>query len=65
MTTVNVTCNVSPCQVIHEIDLPVFGLTSAEGAEIAGAILAIWALGWGFRMLIKALNSGGNNSESE
>lgn len=43
-----------------------FSLTSAEGAQIAGAILAVWALGFGFRSVIRALHiDGKTNSESE
>lgn len=63
---VYVTCNVSPCTVIHQIDLPPFQLDTADGALIAGAILAVWAVGFGIRMLIRALSiDGKTNSESE
>ncbi len=63
---VYVTCNVSPCTVIHQIDLPPFQLDTAEGAAIAGAVLAVWVVGFGIRMLIRALNSDGNSTnESE
>lgn len=44
-------------------------LDASGGAQIAGAVLAVWAIGWAFRMLIRALNSDGNSvtstSESE
>lgn len=63
---VYVTCSVSPCQIVHTIDLPPFQLTIAEGAEIAGAILAVWAVGFGARLVIRALNvDGKSTSESE
>jgi len=39
------------------------GLT--EGALIAGAVLAVWAVGYGFRALIRTLNIDSNSSTSE
>ena len=52
--------------VVHELSLPPLQLSSAEGAIIASAILAVWAVGWGIRMLIQTLKSSdGNNQESE
>ena len=52
--------------VIHELSLPPLQLDAAEGAAIAGAVLAIWAIGWAFRMLIQTLNiDGKTNSESD
>jgi len=63
---VTVICNVSPCTVVHQIDLPPFQLDTADGALIAGAVLAVWAVGYGFRMLIRALSIDGKpTSESE
>jgi len=42
-------------------------LSPAQGGEIAGAVLAIWALGWGFRTLIRTLRETDSetNHESE
>lgn len=37
-------------------------LTTADGAVIAGAIIAVWAVAWAFRMLIRFLNSEGDKS---
>ena len=52
--------------VVHEISIPPFQLNEVEGAQIAGAILAVWALGFGIRAVIQTLKSGGiSNSESE
>ena len=52
--------------VVHELSLPPLQLSAAEGASIAGAILAVWAIGWGIRMLIQTLKiSDGIQSESE
>lgn len=66
MGDVYVTCNVSPCTVVHQIDLPPFQLDTDGAALIAGAILAVWALGFAFRALIRLINSDGNQpSESE
>jgi hypothetical protein len=60
---VTVHCNVSPCVVVHQIELPPFQLEAAEGAQIASAILAVWAVGYGIRMLIRALNSDGKPTD--
>lgn len=52
--------------VQHEITLPPLQLTPAEGAQIASAILAVWAVGWGVRVLIQLIrDSGGNNQPTE
>jgi len=42
-------------------------LSPEQGGQIAGAILAIWALGWAFRTAIRALKTvdGETNHESE
>ena len=54
------TCTVT---VVHELSLPPLQLDAADGAAIAGAILAVWAAGWAFRMLIQTLrDSDGNPS---
>lgn len=64
-----VTCSVSPCSITvhHEVQIshPLLDLTPAEGAQIAGAILAIWAIGYIFRMLRQALNSDGTTNLKE
>jgi hypothetical protein len=52
--------------VVHELSLPPLQIDAAEGAQIAGAILAVWATGFGIRMLIQTLKtSDGNSTESE
>lgn len=58
-----VSCN-SSCTVtlVHELSLPPLQLTAAEGGAIAGAILAVWAVGFGFRSVIRALNIDGNST---
>jgi hypothetical protein len=65
----SVICSTS-CTVTHvistEITTPLFSLDASGGALIAGAILAVWAVGYGFRAAIRALNVDGvKNSESE
>lgn len=61
-----ITC-ASACTVTlqHEFSLPLLSLTTEEGAAIAGAVLAIWAVGWGFRALIQTLRHTDGNSTSE
>lgn len=50
--------------VVHELSLPLLQLDAAAGASIASAILAIWAIGFGFRALIRTLkNTDGNSTE--
>lgn len=56
------TCTIT---VVHELSLPPLQLDAAEGAQIAGAVLAVWAVGWAFRMLIKALSTGENPSQGD
>lgn len=53
--------------VVHELSLPPLQLTTAEGAQIAGAVLAVWAVGFGIRMLAQTLRNtdGSTNHESE
>lgn len=51
--------------VVHELSLPPLQLTPAEGAQIAGAILAVWAVGWGFRTLIRHLKTSDGFSTNE
>jgi hypothetical protein len=68
--TYNVTTCSESCTVTHVLsleNLPVLNLDAAGGAAIAGAILAVWAVAWGFRTVIRTLNStdGSQPSESE
>jgi len=51
--------------VVHELSLPPLQLDAADGAAIAGAVLAVWAVGWAFRMLIRALHIDGTSSTSK
>lgn len=56
----------SACTVTvqHEITLPLLNLTPAEGALIASAVLAVWGVGWAFRVLIQTLKHTDGNSET-
>lgn len=57
------TCTVT---VVHELSLPPLQLDVSEGAAIAGAVLAVWAAGWAFRVLIQSLrNTDGDSSTSQ
>lgn len=57
----------SACTVTvqHEIVAPVLGLSVDEGAAIAGAVLAVWAVGWAFRALIHMLKTSDGNQPTE
>lgn len=49
-----------------EITNPLLNLDNAAGIQIAGAVLAVWALGFGIRVLIQTLKtSDGNVSERD
>lgn len=64
--TFTVNCSGS-CTVIHEVKFqdPLLSIEPAQGALIAGAILAVWAVGWAARQVIRALSSDGDSSTSE
>lgn len=65
MEPVIVTC-ASACTVTHEISLPPFQLDTADGGLIAGAVLAVWAVGFAFRALIQTLkHTDGDSSTFE
>lgn len=66
MADMYVTCTVSPCVIVHQIDLPPFQIDESGGALIAAAVVAVWAVGFAGRLVIRALNVDRNlNSESE
>lgn len=66
MEPTTVTC-AGACTVTHviTIDAPPFNLSEADGALIAGAILAVWAIGWAYRVLVKTLKHTDGYSISE
>lgn len=51
--------------VVHELHIPVLDLTPEQGTQIAGAIILVWAIGWGFRQLGRQISSGAIKDESE
>jgi len=57
----------SACTVTvqHEISLPLLSLTTDEASLIAVAIAAVWAVGFGIRLLIQTLKSSDGFTESE
>lgn len=57
----------SACTITHviSIETPILNLDLEGGAAIASAILAIWALAWGFRVLIQILKHTDGNPTSE
>lgn len=42
--------------IVHDLSLPPLQLDAEDGSLIAGAVLAVWAIGWAARMLIRALS---------
>ena len=55
------------CTIVvqHEFAFPVLSMTTEEGALIGGAVLLVWAAGWGFRVLIQVLRNTDGNSINE
>lgn len=50
--------------VVHDLAIPLLTLTPVEGGKIAAAIVAVWVVGWAFRMAIKAMRSDEGEPES-
>lgn len=52
--------------IVHDFQLLPFQIDTEDGTKIAGAVLAVWAVGWGARMVIRALNVDSvSSTESE
>lgn len=65
MDPITVTCE-SACTVTHEVDFPLLSLSVEDGGAIASAVLAVWVVGWAFRVLIRMLKTtDGDSSTSE
>jgi hypothetical protein len=43
--------------IVHELSLPPLQLTAQEGGMVAVAVISVMAVGWGVRMVIRALRS--------
>lgn len=54
--------DLSACQMVigsyTEMSSELTRVSPAEGAQIAGAILLIWAMGWAIRVMVRSLNVG-------
>lgn len=63
---VNITCSVNPCVVQLEFTTPLLNIDIEGGVLISGAILLVWATGYGIRTVIRSLNSDGvSQNESD
>lgn len=60
-----ITCSVSPCEVVVSLSLVPFDLSMEDAALISGAVLLVWTVAWGFRVLIRVLNVDSKTSTSE
>ena len=58
-STVTASTGSGSVTVSVNLETPVLNLSPGEGALIAGAVLAVWAVGWAFRVLIRLLRSDG------
>ena len=65
MADTYVTCTVTPCTIVHQVDLPPFNMDEAGGGLVAAAIVSVWAVGWAIRMLIRALGSDSVSAASD
>lgn len=60
---VAITCGAAcTVTVVHELSLPPFQLSLAEGAQITAAVLLVWVVGFGFRVLLRALHVDENRA---
>lgn len=48
--------------VVHELSLPPLQLTAEQGALISSAVLLVWVVGWGVRMLVQLIRSSDSES---
>lgn len=55
------------CTVTHviSIDAPLLSMTTTEAGEIGLAVAAVWAVAFGFRVLIQLIKSDGVLNESD
>lgn len=53
------------CTVTLQVSSPLFDLTTADAMVLVAPILTVWALGWGFRMLIKTMNHAGGSGSND
>ena len=60
-----ITCSVNPCQIQVTSADPLQNIDLDGGVAIAGAIAAVWAAGFVFKLLVRALSIDSNNSTSE
>ena len=51
--------------VVHELSLPLLQLDAADGAAISSAILLVWGVGWGIRVVVQTLKNTDRNSTQE
>lgn len=62
MDPVTVQCD-GACTVTLVLSTPWQSLTAEDGAQIASAILLVWAAAWGFRVLIRFLKESDETSK--
>jgi hypothetical protein len=65
MADTSITCTVSPCTVIVQLDSPLLSMSPEDGLQIALSIVGVWTLGFCIRAVIKVLHDGGSSSSNE
>ena len=67
MGETDITCNVSPCvvQLIPPTPNPLFNLSASDALTVGGAIIAAWAIGYTFRVVIQLIKDLSKSTDSE
>lgn len=62
----DITCAGTCTLVIqHEFVLPLLQLDTLQAAEIGWAIISVWVVAWGFRMIVRAMRADAVEPGSE
>lgn len=64
MDPITVECS-SACTVDLVLTFPWQSLTAVDGRQIAASILAIWAVAWACRVLIRMVSESSTTRETE
>lgn len=59
MSDTTITCTVSPCTVVIQLDSPILNMSLEDGAQIGLAIVAVWAIGAVYRLLSWVIKDDG------
>ncbi|MFZ3127186.1 MAG: hypothetical protein WA136_04135 [Rhodoferax sp.] len=60
-----ITCTVSPCTVVIQLDSPILSMSLEDGTLIGFAIVAVWLIGFVYREISRAIKDDGISSTGE